>query len=224
MGKQKVKTWRDMLQVPIKIAQTVTSLTPAVVTNRDPGGLGVLPIGVYKGQAAFLDLDKLVNQPLVLAEAMHIEGILDGREEDYDLQTLVIPNASAIGASVTGTMTVPAGKVWYINTVELTLPADAGGSPAMNWYNSQWIDRVGSAAAGQPFHPAAVNFTPAGGIQLDEFSDAATLWAVANQQSMLRLPSGTVLTFVATNTVAIATAAMTCSAKVYGFETTQLCD
>jgi len=40
----------------------MTGLTPGGVTGRPSNQLGVLPIGVYKGEARFMDLDKLINQ------------------------------------------------------------------------------------------------------------------------------------------------------------------
>jgi len=78
MGKQKIV---DKTITPL---QALTSVTPLTATEgRTRGSLGILPIGVYKGEAAFIDLDKLANQPLVEAEQLHILGILDGREEEW---------------------------------------------------------------------------------------------------------------------------------------------
>ncbi len=179
---------------------------------------GVFAVGDYKGYAAILDLDALVKQPLVLAEQLHILGILDGREEDYDLQTVTIPLGTVAAASVFGQLTVPSDEVWYVNDVRMTLPADQGGSPTANWHCSLWTDRaVTPSAYGQPFHAAGVNFTPGGGVQDDEFSPPANWWAAGNKPVLLRLPGGAVLTMVVVNAGAVATAAMASTLQVFGF-------
>ncbi|GAI89105.1 unnamed protein product, partial [marine sediment metagenome] len=86
---------------------------------------GVLPIGDYKGVASILDLDKMVNQPLVLTEQQYISSILDGREEGYDRRTLTIPIDSPVAFGLSGSLTVPAGDLWYINAVQMYVPFDA---------------------------------------------------------------------------------------------------
>jgi hypothetical protein len=215
MGKQKTQD----KGVRLSALQTTTTLTPAMVTGGVPvNQLGFLPLGEYKGEVRFFDLDLLVNEPLVLAEQLHILGLLDGREEDYDLQTLTIPNAAAIGAQVTSDIEVPSGEVWFISALEMVLPADAGGTPTMNWHCDLWTDRsVTPSTYGQPFHAAAVSFSPGGGTQWDEFTYPGNWWAATNKQCPLRLPAGKKITFVVTNTVAVATAAMTCIGRVYGW-------
>jgi len=178
---------------------------------------GMWPIGDYKGYACLWDLDAAVKQPLVTAEQLHIMGILDGRLEDYDIQTVTIPLAAALGAIVTGGLTVPTGEVWFINAVRMISPADIGGSPSMNWHCSLWTDPAATPSAfGQPFHPAAINFTPGGGTQWDEFGIPATIWDPSNKPMMLRLPAGAVITFTVTNTLAIATGAMACTMALFG--------
>ena len=213
MGKDRV------VDKTISPLQALTSVSPLTATEgRSRGSLGVLPIGYYKGVAAFWDLDKAVVQPLVLAEQLHILGLLDGREEDYDLQTLSIASGAAVAASVNGQLEVPSGEVWFISAVEIVLPADAGGTPTMNWHCSLWTDRaVTPSAYGQPFHAAAINFSPGGGTNWDEFTYPGNWWAATNKQCPLRLPAGTKITFVATNTVAVATAAMACIGRIYGW-------
>jgi len=199
------------------ILQTVTSVTPSSATGGvAQNQLGFLPIGNYKGAAAFFDLNKLVNEPLVNAEQLHILGILDGREEDYDLQTITIPNAAAVGTIVTENLTVPSGQVWLINAIGLTSPADAGGRANINWRCSLWTDRLAAAATGQLF--TALGYAAAlGGAWFDEFHSGAPFIGVNNKNFPLRLPAGTVITFQATNTVAIATGAMACTGALYGW-------
>ncbi len=215
MGKQAVvdKTIKPMSTT------TLTNLTPALVTSGTPyTQLGTVPIGYYKGAAAFWDLDLGVNQPNVAAERLHQLGVLDGREEDYDLQTLAITLAEAIGTAHTATLTVPAGEVWFINSILTTIPASAGANViTANWWNSLWTDRVAAAAAGQPFHPVAFNFGVGGGAQQDEFSAPGPVWLITNKSVELRLPAGSILTCVFINTVAVAAATVAATFQVYGW-------
>jgi hypothetical protein len=198
----------------------LTTLTPASVTQgRATNTWGVIPIGNYKGAAAFFDLDKMVNQPLVWAEQQHILGILDGREEDYDLQTLATIAAEAIGTIHTAQLTVPAGVVWFLNAVEMVVPASGGANAiTANWRCSLWTDRaLVPSPNGQAF--LATDFNPGvgGGTQWDEFGAIPLLWAATNKPQTLRLPAGTVLTVSFTNTLAVAAAAVNCLFRVYGY-------
>ena len=220
MGKDRV------VDKTISPLQALTSVNPLTATEgRSRGSLGVLPIGYYRGEAAFWDLDKAVAQPLVHAEQLHILGLLDGREEDYDLQTLTIPNGAAVGAVLTGELEVPSGEVWFISAIEMVLPADAGGTPTMNWHCDLWTSRLATPSPyGQAFHNNAVNLSPGGGTNWDEFTYPGNWWAATNKQVPLRLPAGTKLTFVATNTVAVATGAMNCIGRIYGWIGKKLVD
>lgn len=178
---------------------------------------GVFIVGKHKGVPVSLDITTLV-EPLVLAEQLHILGLLDGREEDYDKQTITIPSGAAKDAQVAEQLTVPAGLVAFITAVELVTPADQGGTPAINWHCSLWTDRAATPSAyGQPFHVAALSNSPGGGTFWDEFVPPANWWAATNKPVVLRLPAGTVITFVATNLTAAATANMACTARLYGY-------
>ena len=125
MGKQKVV---DKTISPMQVG--LTTLTPAVVTGgRAVNTLGVIPIGNYKGAAAFIDLDKLVNQPLVLAEKAYALDRIDSR----DGVQVTVPNGTALAAIVTGEKLVPAGEVWYLNRLSVVCPAaDATGTASFN--------------------------------------------------------------------------------------------
>ncbi len=212
MGKDRItdKTLRPLMT-------TLSNVSPSDVTaGQALNTLGVLPIGNYKGAAAFWDLDKGVVQPLIHAESLHNLGVIDGRLEDYDLQTITIPNAAAVGAVVTEELTVPAGQVWFINFVELTTPADAGGRANINWRCDLWTDPVAAAAAGQL--ATAVGYADiAGNTWWDEFHSAAPFMAVTGKNYPLRLPAGTIITFQATNTIAIATGAMAGTGRLFGW-------
>jgi hypothetical protein len=180
---------------------------------------GFIPIGDYKGAAAILDIDKLVKQPLVDAEQKHILGVLDGREEDYDRQTITIPAATAILGSVAESLTVPPGDPWFLTAIESILPASGGANIISgNWYCSLWTDRAATPSPyGQPFHAAPVNFGAGGGTQFDEFSAPAVWWVITNKPTPIRLPAGTVLTFVAINNGAVAPGAVNAVFNIYGY-------
>lgn len=199
---------------------SLANVAPADITSSKPG---VVPIGYYRGGVAFWDLDLAVKQPLVNAELAHILGILDGREEGYDLKTLttVVGATSPIGTVLTGTLTVPAGQVWYLNAVRTTLNTTGAANGLVgNWRCSLWTDRATvPSASGQSFHPAAGLVRAAGGstVFLDEFGQIATLWVVTNKPSMLRLPAGTVITFTMTTTTAQVDVAAASTLELFGF-------
>jgi hypothetical protein len=217
MGKRKIvdKTIR-----PLQFG--LTSLNPAAVTGgRAYNSLGTLPIGNYKGQAAFFDLDKLANQPLVNAESLHITGILDGREEGYDLVTVKNPAGALVGTQVRNKITVPAGEVWFINAIVLHIPADATSIIAANWRCSLWHDRSATPDPdGQAFNAKAVADTaPAGaGItEYYEFHPNAPMLALVNKPIALRLPAGAVITLEGTVTTAPPTADVDTTLSLYGY-------
>lgn len=210
MGKQDVK---DKGIRPL----TLTSLTPAIVTARTPNLLGSLPIGEYKGSAAFWDLDKAVNEPLVIAERLHIMGILDGRDEDYDLQTLAIVAAELAGAPHTATLTVPTGEVWFINVVRGFVPITVASTVTYNWWCSLWTDKIAAAAAGQPFWVAAQTNVAGGPYTYDaEFSAQAAVWSPNFKDVSLRAPAGTVFTCVFTTGVGPGEA-INCTFQLFGY-------
>lgn len=214
MGKQK------LVDKSIQPMATIASITPAnfTVATHTPA-YGAIVLGDYKGSARFLDLNKLVNEPLVWAEQQHILGILDGREEDYDLQTLTITLAEIAGTAHTATFTVPSGEVWYLNRVVGTLPASGGANIiTYNWRCNLWTDRAATpSTAGQAFHAADVNFGAGGGTQFDDFGIEAVWWNLTNQQVMLRLPAGTIITCTFTNTGVGAAATVLATCQMYGF-------
>ncbi|MDD5511812.1 MAG: hypothetical protein PHI12_13525, partial [Dehalococcoidales bacterium] len=174
--------------------QVLSTLTPAQVTGGiNQNQLGFIPIGVYKGQAAFWDLDQAVNQPLVHAESLQIMKILDGRLAGYDMQTLTVQAGAAIDSIVTVALTVPTTEVWFVNDIVITTPADdAGGARAIaNFRISFWQDNAATPSAlGQAFD--AVGYGGVGGvIQHCEFFGGAPFIAVANKPVTLRLPAST---------------------------------
>jgi len=183
---------------------------------------GVIPIGDYKGVAAIIDIDKLVNQPLVWAEQLHVLGNLDGGTEDTDLQTITVPAGTLATAVVSETLTVPAGEVWYINAIVGTCLADATGTIVYNWRCSLFPDALGSELGGV-YHTNWIA-TPLG-PQYDEFSAIATLFAVGNKPMPLRLPAGATITGQLMNAAGAAAATgVTGTIQLYGWRGKPLVD
>ncbi len=217
MGKQKLV---DKTIMPQETGPMPLQLSGLTVAQAMQNRLGVYMLGGYKGQTVFVDLDKLVNEPLVDVEMKHILGILDGREEDYDLKTLTPAIASPIGTALSGSLTVPAGQVWYINAVQIKLDTTGAAHGLVgNWRCSLWPDRAATPSeAGQPFHATdlvqAANGTT---TWLDEFGPIAVTWQITNKTPLLRLPAGTMITFTLVTTTAIVDLAVANTLKLYGF-------
>ncbi len=200
--------------------QALASLTPLAATQgRSAGSLGVVPIGVYKGAAAFWDLDAAVNQPLVQAELAHILGKLDGREEGYDLRTVTVTLAALANQAFSGQLAVPAGQVWFVTGIRTTLPASGGANIiAGNWQCDLWTDRSGTPSPlGQAWYPLGLNLGVMGGNDTAEFHPGAPFFAIDNKPVALRLPAGKKLTFTVINTVGVAGGAVAATLEVFGY-------
>ena len=218
MGKQKVvnKTIGPDEIVKAMMAGSITIAQAQSMYN------GVIPIGDYKGIASILDIDLLVKQPLVNAELQHILGILDGREEGHDLVTLttIVGATSPIGTVLTGTLTVPAGEVWFISAVETYVNCTGAANGLVgNWRCSLWPDRAATPdPAGQAFHPVAGLVAAAGATltTLDEFGPIATAWVITNKVPLLRLPAGAIITFTLVTTTAQVDVAAASTLKLNG--------
>lgn len=183
------------------------------------------PIAVYNNATGYwvgLPIEALI-EALVEAEQKHILGILDGREENYDLQTITIPNGAVDGDIYSEQLTVPDDKVWFVTAIALATPADDGGVPSINWRCSLWIDRVGASVNGQLYHRDYLSATPLGDTFYDECFAGAPflggpepLFPPTNKPYPLRLPPGTKLTFDAASIGAAATGDMVCTARLFG--------
>lgn len=213
---------RKLIDNKVRPLTIPTSLTPLSATARNKEQLGVLPIGVYRGTAAFWDLDKSVVQPLVNAELAHILGILDGREEEYDLITLttVVGATSPIGTILTGTIEVPANHVFFINAVVTNVNAvGAANGLVGNWRCSLWTDRADTPSTnGQSFHPVAGLIAAAGVLTTtnDEFGPNAPILGILNKVPLLRVPAGAKITFTITTTTAQVDVATASTLQLYG--------
>lgn len=185
----------------IRPLTTLTNITPSQVIPNAIGA-GVIPVGNYKGQAAFWDLDKQVNQPLVGAERLHILGNIDGAGLSGVAAMTVVLGAVA-GTVVSGTITVPAGQVWFINAIVGTCVADATGTIIYNWRCSLFPDALANALGGL-YHTAWVA-TPLG-PQQDEFGDGIMVLGIGVKPVQLRLPAGATISGQLMNAVGAAAA------------------
>ena len=198
---------RKLVDKTITPQQALTQVTPADVTNRDYRGLGVLPIGRYKGSASFFDLDKLVNQPLVLVEKAHA---LD-RIDDRNLVDVEIGAGAAVGATGRDRHTVPAGKVDFINRIVVNAPAVDGGGAylSVNIRVSIWPDPAATPDPDGKAYWSADKEPKAVPVTLD-------LPAQGELGEELRLPAGSTLTLVATVKGAALAADTTATMTIYG--------
>jgi hypothetical protein len=176
-----------------------TAMTPTTALT---SGYGKADIGLFRGAWAFVDLDKAVVQPLVLAEKAHALDRLDSRNG----VAVTVPNGTALNAVVTGQIEVPAGEVWYINRLAVTCPAaDATGTVSHNILVSSWP----KTAAGGDKPYLAANATAMGATTNYDVG------AVGQLGEELRLVGGDKLTLTLTVTVAF-TADKVFRLDVYG--------
>jgi|Deesub1362B_J571_1020462.scaffolds.fasta_scaffold04305_2 hypothetical protein len=197
---------RRIVDKTIKPLQA-TSLSPDQVTARPANQLGVLPIGVYKGSAAFIDLDKLVNQPLVLAEKAYA---LD-RIDDRDGKQVTLGAGAAVDSSGRERITVPSGEVWFINRIVVSAPAADGGGAylSVNIRVSLWPDVATTPDEDGKAYWSADKEPLGTPVTLD-------LPAQGELGEELRLPAGSSITLVATVKGAALAADTTASITLYG--------
>ncbi len=191
MGKERLV---DKTVAPQEVMpQQVAGMTIAqALQNR----LASYLIGGYKGQAAFLDLDKLVNEPLAAVEGIYTLDKIDAR--DVITATLPIGAVPADGV-ITDQLVVPAGELWILTQLTVACPvtAVAGEIISANFRFSQWQipDVRGGATvneAGRAYLATALAATSAVAIAENVvFNDADELGFP------LRLPAGSIVTLVA---------------------------
>ena len=211
MGRDKI------INKSITPQQAVTSMTPDQVTR---AGLGLVAIGVYKGQAAFFDLDKLVNQPLALAEKVYALDRIDAR----DIIEATIAAGAAVGSAARTRLTVPSGEVWFLNRLVLISPAESGAGVGdivqVNLRVSKWPypDVRGGITIdddGRAYWPAAQ-----GTVAEDTYT--VDLPAQGELGEELRLEGGDVITLAATLTGAAAGADLAASLSPFGRKVNKL--
>lgn len=182
MGKQKVVD----KGFPEGITPQQAGYTPIISLGR---GEGRFLLGYFRGVPAFIDLDKLVVQPLVLAEKAYSVDKVDSRNG----VKVTIEDDAEVGDIATGAIEVPAGEVWYLNRLAVTCPAaDADGSASFNILVSPWPK---TAAGGDKGYYATAQ-TAMGAATI---IDLPTLGQLGEE---LRLVGGDKLTLQLTVTVA----------------------
>ena len=198
MGRDKI------INKSITPQQAATNMTPDQVTR---AGLGLVVIGVYKGQPAFFDLDKLVNQPLVSAEKTYALNRIDER----DKVEVTLGAGAAVDSSGRESIIVQPGEVWYLNQLVADAPAVDGGGAylAVNFRVSFWPDLATTPDTdGKAYWP--VDKEPKGTPVTLE------LPAQGELGEELRLPAGSIITLVATVKGAALAADTTASLIPYG--------
>jgi len=174
---------------------------------------GFLTLGYFRGALAFIDLDKQIIQPLVLAERLHS---LD-RIDDRDKIEAKIASGAAVGSKASNKITVPTGEVWFINRIVVTRPAESGDGVGaivqVNFCISTWKLRAEETAlvegAGRKYWSANK-----GTAALDTYT--VDLPAQGEIGEELRLVSGDTITLYAELTGASAGADLVASLTPYG--------
>jgi hypothetical protein len=194
----------------------LTSLTPAAVTGGIPvNQLGIIPIGAYKNGAAFFDLDKLANQPLVAAERLYALDKLDAR----DIITATVPIGAVLATGIfTATLTVPVDELWILEQIALACPVTAVAGELisvnvrlMNWQFSDTRAGVIINSAGRTYYSADMVATSAAAIAVTTVLSAVTELGVS-----LRLSGGSIVTLTASSTGTPITAAKAVTLVPYG--------
>ena len=210
MGRRKLV---DKTIAPQESGPMPQQLAGFTVTNALHNRLGAFMIGGYKGQSTFVDLDKLVNEPLALAEGLYSLDKLDAR----DIITATFPINSPIGTVVTHQLVVPAGELWLLNRINLLRGLMGAGEIAqINFRISAWqfADARGGAAVnpnGRAYLAAALNATDAIAIDVD-----IDLPAQGELGAELRLKAGDTITLEVTLAGAIAAAARDVTLTPFG--------
>jgi len=206
---------RKLVDKTITPAEILSALQSGSITIAQAQAMyeGVLPIGGYKGIAAILDLDLLVNQPLVLAEKLYALDRIDAR----DVATATLPGLALVGATVRAVLgPVPVGEVWFLNRVTLVSPVQVGAEVAqVNFRISSWA--IPDLRAGVTPDVDGRSYWPAdqGTIAADAF--VVDFPAQGELGEELRLIAGDYISLVATNTAgAIGAAAVITTLTPFG--------
>ncbi|MDD4986517.1 MAG: hypothetical protein PHQ43_12205 [Dehalococcoidales bacterium] len=224
MSKQRV------VNKTVSPAEIARALQTGVLTTAQAQALysGVMPIGDYKGRAAILDIDKLVNQPLIWAEKQWTIDVVDSRD---GISTVVVPVGAGIGIAVPGAtvITVPAGQVWYLTAMGLYVHQAVGmtGTLVLNLLVSS-LPKVAVTGADKPYYdPVAVGdgrerrFAIANADIIGAPEAARTRFTQFQAGDELGVPlravGGDTFTIIATpDTAAVGVAPVTCDLTVYG--------
>ena len=210
MGRQKLVDKTIVPQEEGVMPQQLAGLNPGVALQQR---LGFYPLGGYKGQSVFFDLDKLVNEPLALVEGLYSLDRLDAR----DIITASIPATGVIGDIVIAQLTVPAGELWLVNRVVVVSPAQTaaeGQIVTVNFRLSSW--QIPDTRVGTTVHDNGRSYWPAaqGTVALNTYT--VDFPAQGELGEELRLKAGDIVTLVATLTAANASAILAATLTPFG--------
>jgi len=209
-GRQKLVDKAIMPQDVGPMPQQLAGMTVArALQNR----LGIYLLGGYKGQTVFVDLDKLVNEPLALVEGLYSLDKLDAR----DIITASIPATAVIGDAVIAQLTVPAGELWLVNRVAVVSPAQTaaeGQIVTVNFRLSAW--QIPDTRVGTTVHDNGRSYWPAaqGTVAVNTYT--VDFPAQGELGAELRLKAGDIVTLVATLTAANASAILEATLTPFG--------
>jgi len=204
------RTLIEKTAVPLGVEAQQAGYTPMQALARREG---FIPLGYFRGALAFVDLDKLVVQPLIAAEKLYA---LD-RIDDRDRLEAKIASGASVGAKASAKLTVPSGEVWYLNRLVLVSPAESGAGVGdivqVNFCVSTWALRTGETAlvegAGRKYWS-----TNRGTAATDTYT--VDLPAQGELGEELRLAGGDFITLYAELTGASAGADLTATLTPYG--------
>ena len=180
---------------------------------------GVICGGWDKGDWRTLNLDTLV-QLWRLSELIQPAGKLDAR----NIVTATLAATAVVNDVASATLTVPAGELWFVQSLRVISPAQTGVGGQIvlvNFRISSWADDDDSNAAGKLFWQAGRG-TIAADTEWVEFFAGAPFMDEENLGTPLRLVGGDVITLYATLTAAAATAALAATLTPYGYKATLL--
>jgi len=170
-------------------------------------------LGVYRGQTALVDLDKLVNEPLALVEGIYSLDRLDAR----DIITASIPATGVVGDIVIAQRIVPAGELWLVNRVVVVSPpqtAAEGQVVTVNFRLSSW--QIPDTRVGTTVHDNGRSYWPAAQGTIAANTYTVDFPAQGELGAELRLKAGDTITLVATLTAANASAILDATLTPFG--------
>lgn len=209
-GRQKLADKTIMPQEVGPMPQQLAGMTVAQVLQ---SRIGVYLLGGYKGQTVFLDLDKLVNEPLALVEGLYSLDKLDAR----DIITASIPATGVIGDIVIAQLLVPVGELWLVNRVVVVSPAQTaaeGQIVTVNFRLSSW--QIPDTRVGTTVHDNGRSYWPAaqGTVAVNTYT--VDFPAQGELGAEMRLKAGDIITLVATLTAANASAILSATLTPFG--------
>lgn len=193
--------------------QQVQVATPAMIGSVIAGGWD-------DGSWRALNLSTL-KQLWRQGELIQPKGKLDSR----NVITATLAATAVVADVATAVLTVPAGELWFIQSLSLTSPAESapaeGQIVKVNFRISAWPDDDGTSVAGKLFWAVGKGTIAADVFPVDFYSGAAVADR-ENLQTPIRLVGGDTITLSATLSGANATAALAATLTPFGYKATLL--